>query len=283
MKKQRAKRDTCNICSEIANLTWDHVPPKFCNNYSAKEYTVAFGMKNKLSSQKLFPLTVQNGVRYRSICAHCNSQLLGMDTDPAYKALVDGIIMRIRSDSISQHEFSVDVQVNRLSRSVVGHLLAAKNFYDKDCIVDKQLRKFFMNTQLCPPKNMQLYCFLYPYDTLMIARDVCPLQSKNTPKDFAVPHGMISCLYSFPIAFLLTRSSPRLPFADIFDMCSSDINEKRPITLAKGSLFFPNTNITRSPFWPCNISNTVEGSFGVLAGTASEDLVMARNKRVKNQ
>ena len=282
-KEKRAKRDTCNICSQTADLSWDHIPPKFCNNDSAKEYMVALGIKDKLKNQNPFPLTVQNGVKYRSICTHCNNQLLGIDTDPAYKLLVESIIRCIQSNLALLDAFEIDVQVNRLARSVVGHMLASKNFYDNDCTIDKQLRQYFMDTTLNPPACMQLYCFLYPYETTMIVRDVCPMQSDQIPKEYAVPSGMISCMYSFPVAFLLTESCHDLPFENIFKICSADINAKGSIKLSMKSLFFSGTETLRSPFWPCNISNTVEGPFGLLAGKAAEDLVMARNKHVTNQ
>ena len=81
------------------------------------------------------------------------------------------------------------------------------------------------------------------------------INSERPPKEFAVPHGMISCLYSFPVAFLLTRSCPALPFVDMFKLSSTDINENVTIMLSKSSLLFPGTKILRSPFWPCNISN----------------------------
>ena len=31
-KVKRDKTDFCNICGKYENLTWDHVPPKCCNN-----------------------------------------------------------------------------------------------------------------------------------------------------------------------------------------------------------------------------------------------------------
>ena len=282
-KQKRAKLDKCNICSQMAELSWDHIPPKFCNNDSAKEYMVALGVNDKLKNQSLFPLTTQNGVKYRSICKCCNNTLLGSDTDPAYKLLVDKIIAEIQSKLVLLEDFEIDAQVNRLARSVVGHMLASKNFYDDSCTVDKQLRQYFLDTSLYPPARMQLFCFLYPYETTMIARDICSLQSDQVDKRYAVPFGMISCMYSFPVAFLLTEECPDLPFENLFSLCSCDINAISSIKLSMKSLFFPGTATRRSPFWPCNISDTTEGPFGIIAGQAAKDIVMARNKHVINQ
>lgn len=281
-KQKRAKHDVCNICSKTADLTWDHIPPKFCNNNSAKEYMVALGINDKQKRQNSFPFTVQNGIKYRSICSHCNNQILGNETDPVYKLLVDSIVTGIQSKMMLHDNFIIDVQVNRLARSVVGHILAAKNFYDDECIVDMKLRQYILDTTLNPPAGMQLYCFFYPYETTLIVRDVFTMQSNQIPKEYAVPSGMISCMYSFPVAFLLADECPALPFENLFDLCSADINVKEPIKLSMKSLFFPGTDTLRNPFWPCNISATLEGSLGIMAGKAAEDIVMARNKNDTN-
>ena len=37
-KKKRNLKDRCNICGKVSDLTWDHVPPKFCFNNIRVEY-----------------------------------------------------------------------------------------------------------------------------------------------------------------------------------------------------------------------------------------------------
>lgn len=278
-KKKRAKKDRCNICSQISDLTWDHVPPKFCNNDSAKDYMLAFGVMDKRNTKNKFPYTSQNGIKFRSICSNCNNYLLGVNLDPEYKALVDNLFLRTQSKLIMPDSFTIEVKPNRLARAVVGHMLAAKNFFDGDCIIDKELRQYFLDTRLSPPADMQLYCFLYPFETIMIVRDVLPFQISNVPNAFSVPNSMVSCIYSLPVAFLLTQDCPDLPFDNVFRHCSNNFNEIDYLRFKKSAIYFPETRVVRSPFWPCNITDSLEGPAGILGGQSSNDIVMAINRK----
>ena len=39
-REKRKLKDRCNICGQVSNLTWDHVPPKFCFNNEKVKYIV---------------------------------------------------------------------------------------------------------------------------------------------------------------------------------------------------------------------------------------------------
>ena len=84
-RKKRNKKDRCNICGRVSDLTWDHVPPKFCFNDERTQYNSIFEINNK----KQYMHIAQNGIKYRSICAECNNNLLGSNYDKEYKKLVD--------------------------------------------------------------------------------------------------------------------------------------------------------------------------------------------------
>lgn len=278
VKNKRSKHDRCNICSIESDLTWDHIPPKFCNNDNAKRYMVALGMYESGYTRNPYHLTVQNGIKFRSICAHCNNNLLGLNVDPAYKKLVDCIVNLLQQEAPLKGVFHVTTAVNRVARAVVGHLLASKNYYDDKCTIDKRLRKYFLNSNLCPPAGMQLYYFLYPYDAIMVLRDVVPIQPGGVPKEFIVPQSMISSIYSFPVAFLLTEGCSNLPFEDLFQLCNEFIDTSTDMAFSVHSLTFPNTKTFRHPYWPCNITDTIEGAAGVLGGKSAQDIVMAKGK-----
>lgn len=77
-KIKREQIDRCNICGEKSMLTWDHVPPKCCNNrYRIKTNSLINGLpqENKYESQ------YQNEIRFRSLCEKCNNYLLGTKYD----------------------------------------------------------------------------------------------------------------------------------------------------------------------------------------------------------
>lgn len=264
----------CNICSKIDNLTVDHVPPKFSNNKTAKHYQVAFGLYKKPHQSREYPLKVQNGVAYRSICARCNNQILGIELDTTYKKFVDNIVSMFTLSPDMFHKKQFQVRINRLTRAVLGHLLAAKNFYDDRCTVDKKLRKYVLNTS-AQLKGFKLYCFLYPYETTLVVRDMVLLQASQRIFAFSVPVGMISCLYSFPIAFILTDEKEKLPFVDLLSFCTVSIDDERIINLSLSDLYFPGTRTLRDPFWPCNIVDNIYGSNGVMGGLAANGWIQA--------
>ena len=273
-KGNRSKFGFCNICGKESELTWDHVPPKFANNSTSKDYALLLGLSS--SSNNYMPLTTQNGVKYRSICSDCNNRLLGSESDPAYKEVVGAISAKIEQlqHPNSSIQFCIEADINRLARAVIGHLLAAKNFYDDQCLVDMYMREFFLNQQYLPPTTMELLYFLYPYNTIQIVRDVVPVSLDKTN----IPQGMISCLYSYPIAFLLADRRQSLSLPNLFDYCTSNISDRAAIPLSIQTLYFPNTRVLRHQFWPCNVSDEIYSPQGLLGGQAMSDNIIAKNK-----
>ena len=85
-KVKRDKIDFCNICGKYENLTWDHVPPKCCNNmYPIKVNSWWEGIPEDTNYEKNY----QNGIRYRSLCSECNSKL-GAKYDIVLDKKIDG-------------------------------------------------------------------------------------------------------------------------------------------------------------------------------------------------
>lgn len=275
-KEKRDRKDKCNICGRTLDLTWDHVPPKFANNSTAKNYDTVFGLSR--TSEKIMPLTAQNGIKYRSICADCNNRLLGAETDPSYKELTNTLLSSLSGEQRLPQKFAVEVSINRLSRSIVGHFLSAKNFYDDQCTVDIALREYFMNLESLPPRDMELLYFLYPYTIIQIVRDVVPVNACQNRNLF--PDGMSSCMYSFPVAFLLTDSYQCLGLHNLFEYCTTRIDDRVEIPFDSNSLFYPETDmkIPRHPLWPCNIGNDIHSAQGVFGGMSVKDGIIAKNK-----
>ena len=64
-KEKRKDIDLCNICGKSKRLTWDHVPPKCCNNrYAIKTNSWMEGIPEESSYTKKY----QNGIKFRSLC-----------------------------------------------------------------------------------------------------------------------------------------------------------------------------------------------------------------------
>lgn len=243
-KKRRKQLDRCNICGNIAELTWDHVPPKFCENSSTMDYALMLGLKSSVKSDKPFPLRAQNGIKYRSLCAKCNNAQLGLQYDPSYKELVEKMKTLLTSSCAFNQTVSIRVKPNRIARAIAGHMLAAKNEYEES-VIDEKLREYFFNGEMRKPEEMKLCYFIYPYQTISIVRDVC-VKSYNVGSEY-IPQGVFSCLYSFPVAFLLCESSDMTGLPDLFAFCTSNIDDEENIPINLESAWFPGTNIVRHP------------------------------------
>ena len=258
-KQKRKQKDFCNICGREADLTWDHVPPKCCNNsYRIKVNSWPEGMPKENSYEKEY----QSGIKFRSLCSECNNHLLGINYDTALADFTTQIMNVLQSESSVPGCVYIRVKVNRLSRAVCGHILAAKNYYEKDCLVDKQLREYVLNPTAFPPEDFSLLYWVYIYSTIAILRDVVV---NSTNDIYCTPSSMISIMNSYPIAYVITsEKDEKCGLLDLFKYCSSDIDEEIELPIDLTSCCFAGTGRPRHFLWPCNLSDGVDGTNFVL-------------------
>ena len=277
-KKRKNKIDKCNICGKESYLTWDHVPPKFCFNDGRVKYNsmMEFHEHSKKSLS-------QNGIRYRTLCDDCNNRLLGVEYDKEYKRLVDTLYnLYTRTGEMSQYVVIHGLKINRVARAIVGHLLAAReDFFDGKSEIE--LRKFVLNPNILPPKNMRLLYYVYTYNTVMIVRDFFPMKFGNM--DYKVPRCLMSCLNTFPLAFILAdECDDTCGLYDMFELCTSNIDDEVDIKIDILSYLFPNHKIRRHPYWPCNVSDNEDGVSAVLTSeVAHNDSVISDARNLKKR
>ena len=277
-REKRKLNDRCNICGQVSNLTWDHVPPKFCFNNGKIKYNSILEMNKKEIKSQIS----QNGLKYRSICSKCNNDLLGSDYDKEYKKLVDILYeLYVTPGEIAQYVEIQGINVNKISRAVIGHLLAARNEYIDGKTEDK-LRKYFLNTNQKPPKEFKLLYYVYIYNTIMIIRDVVP--KKFGRIEYAIPEGLISCMNSFPMAFILTHNCDNdVQLYDMFELCSENIEEVVNLKIDLLSYMYPNKKKLRDPYWPCNVSDDETGTSMMLISDNSNSSVFSQIRELKRK
>ena len=267
LKSERPEIDFCNICGEKRKLTEDHVPPKFWHNSSQKRYSIAFSTGDPPQAKNLFPWKANHGITYKSICQECNSWL-GSEADKEMKVVCDAVHKQLHSKIFLRYA-SVEIKVNRVARSVVGHMLAAKNFFDVECTIDEKLRAYVLDKTALPPENMYLYYYPYEYDYIVVARDLISGAA-------GLESAMLSMISSYPLAFLL--SNKRIQgMGEMFLKCTTDIDEKKTLLISRSYSTDPRTGIRRPPLWPVDISNN--GTPFVMMGEASKSLVIAKGER----
>ncbi len=253
----------CRICGRIGALTDDHVPPKFWNNGMIKYYSQALGMKDPDKAKTLFPWQARKGIVYHTICEKCNNELLGGNADNALKEFID--MIKSGQSACESNILNCNVYVNRVARAVVGHLLSAKDYFDDTTKIDKKLRDYFLNTNTLPPKDMQLFFFYYPYNYIVVARDIVIINSNGAKN-------LISCLYSYPVAFILSCDGKNLDtkLDNLFSYCTEDIDEKKNVQFDYSSVIDQQTNSFKDYAWPIN------GALCVVAGKSIESQKTAK-------
>lgn len=114
IKQKRNKTDYCNICGQLADLTWDHVPPK---GISHGDSVIANTVFENFPEPTAYMKKYQSGIKYRSICQNCNNVVLG-ENDKVYQEFVSEIDKQLHSP-IKLTRIVVTVKINRLCRAMI--------------------------------------------------------------------------------------------------------------------------------------------------------------------
>lgn len=167
-KTKRNKVDICNICLELKEMTWDHVPPQGCSNHQKVEISSFF---KKLSGERVQdkPILSQNGLKYRTICGDCNS-LLGGKYDDELNNLVKTVLSFVESKLVLPQLITLIVKPLPIIKSVTGHILAAKKELDQ-VTYDKVFRAFVLDENAPVPEDLHLFYWVYPFDNTVVMRD----------------------------------------------------------------------------------------------------------------
>lgn len=260
VKSKRNQIDMCNICGQVKELTWDHVPPKSSGNCIEINVNPLYkGLPTENNYQKKY----QNGIKFRSLCRECNSNLLSR-YDNAYKDFIEDIKRLMETSITLPQTVQILVEINKVLRAICGHILAAKNHYDNVNTVDIELRKYVLDERHEIDSNFKLYYWVYPYKTVCIVRDAI-VKSYSNKVNF--PQKPFSSIASFPMAFVLeSEADDSCGLMDLFKFATRDINETVKIPLDFGSSYYPGTEIVRDFLWPCNVGDEWYNASFIIGG-----------------
>ncbi len=162
----------------------------------------------------------------------------------------------------------VDVQINRILRSVIGHFLAMKSVYDKSTVIDNYLRVYLQDEKM-QLSDINIFSWFYPYITIVNVRDVAI-------RDYSEihPRGLVSVMNSFPLAYLLSTEEEDFCGVDSLSVYSTkEIDEVVTVELHLETAYYPivigeiskNAGRKRKDFlWPVNVSDEADGAKFVL-------------------
>lgn len=216
----------CNICDSRQALTWDHVPPRGSLKPTAIEINSFLDYFNQttmksvdlraaLADLKRFPRRPafsQNGLKFRSICAHCNNVLLGGRYDPELKRIATSIGQvvkaRFSAGSTLPQRLAVSVKTHLLLRGIIGHLLAAHASPDQSKSLPgfgeglyRAMREYFLEETLPFPANLCVYYWLFPSEHQIIMQGLGISYNEGNS-------GIVGDLIKFfPLAFYVVDES----------------------------------------------------------------------------
>lgn len=221
--KTRRTDNICNICGKVEqpHLSWDHVPPKGGIDLSSIEirnYTNGFkfpAMEREFS---------QDGLKFRTICKCCNSEL-GSRYDKTFNKLMLDVKRIVTSSIILPSIIKVNTNPTKIIKSVLGHVLASKTL-DCKTIIDNITRDYLFNENAILSEDLIVYYWFYPYDCTIIKNDVVqfyPMLQQT------LHYSLIKC---FPLGFAIAyKSELNDDFRNLSKYNTNDINREVEISL----------------------------------------------------
>lgn len=257
-----AKVGSCNICGTEGILTEDHIPPKGVSRLSQ---VVMLNIVDLLAVErpKKAGRISQNGVKYRTLCAKCNNERLGLHYDPVLIQLAKDVRTYLESALLLPSSMQVTVKQNRLVRCVVGHLLAHGVGEHRNGAMIENLTDYFLDEDAPFPANLKLYYWVYPYNDQVIVKGAA--LSVHYFNSFAV----FMLLKFFPLSFFIVLDEPNnwsIPFERLDSVLTTLIDDE-----VKININFKNIPPQRWPEAPGTTGVVLhgEGSTGAIQKNAT--------------
>jgi len=188
------KSGICNICGSAGPLTEDHTPPK---GYAPAVPVQFSHIAERLSSERRPKFQkAPDGVKYRSLCARCNNELLGAGYDPALIDMASQVTGLLTSSLLLPRAMIVRIKPQRVARAVLGHIAAQGVLrYDKGPSTIP-LRDYILDPSLPMLDDIRLCYWVYPHRARVLVRDAVIMRLLNGSEPSAI--WMMKC---FPLAF----------------------------------------------------------------------------------
>jgi hypothetical protein len=198
----------CNICEKgNQKLTSDHVPPKGTLKYPRMRLhsLIDFlGVNKEFQKGKHF----QNGVKFRTICEHCNSKVIGSLYDPALVQFANEINNFLHNQQSRPQIKYFNTQPDLIARAIAGHVLALGVEHFPRGEMGDALAKFVLEPTSAAPRELGVYYWAYPY------WEQISIRAFGLLLDFGTPPLTMSLIKFNPIAFMLTwKADPGFQFS----------------------------------------------------------------------
>lgn len=193
------KDGICNMCGKFGQLTEDHTPPKGCIKLKQIDIQhIADHLSATQSKGKGAIRKFQSGVKYRTLCSHCNNHILGTMNDPIFIDFVNQIIQCLNSYRDISYGLNIRTKPQRLMRSLLGHITAQGVDRFKKGPNTEELKNYMLDETRSLPRFLTIYCWLFPYQRQVLVRDSVYMELKKSSQPV-----FMWLLKFFPIAFFV--------------------------------------------------------------------------------
>lgn len=194
----------CNICGIIGKLTEDHSPPKSCIRPKAVQIRYIGDLLADQGIQEKGRIS-QNGLKFQTLCHHCNNELLGLRYDPALAEFTSRVSNVLSSSLRLPPVINVLGKPQLIMRAVFGHLAAQGVERYLKGPETEDLRDAFLNPGIPLPENIRFYYWPFPHHGCVIFRDAAYLD---------IPTGNVAVIWLmkfFPISFMVAWEKTEAP------------------------------------------------------------------------
>jgi len=207
------KEGQCNICGEIGRLTHDHSPPKSVvrpTPVSVRHIVELVANDKPASAGRLS----QNGLKFRTLCARCNNQLLGLKYDPALANFCNSLTSILSSSLTLPRTVNVRCIPQRIMRAVFGHLAAQGVERHLKGPQTEIMRDAFLDESILFPEGMRFYFWPFVHEDCVLFRDAA-YSDIPTKKVF-----IIWLMKFFPVSFLIAWEDGPSPYFSLPRLCA---------------------------------------------------------------
>jgi hypothetical protein len=206
----------------------------------------------------------QNGVKYRTLCQTCNSRL-GSDYDPTLVEFATGIGVYLKTSIALPAIVHHKTKPNRLTRAILGHLLAAKA-EPEQTTADVAMRQYVKDPTKTLPAEIRVLYWVYPHPNIIVIRDVVMPAQRGKFSNW----GFFSVLKYFPFAYLVNNLSSYEGLSDLSLFTGPDIDHEADIPIQlRGA---------KHPEWPEMVDrgNIIAGGQSVLSSVHAKKRIANR-------
>jgi hypothetical protein len=250
----------CNICQIAKPLTEDHVPPRSCLEDLHLEME-PFEHRLRADAPRL-PWS-QSGVRFKTLCADCNS-ILGKNFDPALAQLVKDVRSWLRSPMALGDRWTVGARVDLVVKSVFGHLLAATTD-DAQTKADRQMRDYLNGNLQRPGTETNVFYWLHEDHLVGVLRGV----AMPTVRGRFDEVGIFSIIKVPPLGFIVTDTEQYEELPRLIPHSTTAPPQSQTVRLWR--------SLRHDPDWPERID---EGNY-LVGGASLRDALSARPRKLK--